>query len=101
MIDSRVWKNYRRDKSAIVENLMLAVEVVSPSKQTSRYTEKASEYQHTGIAEYWIVDPIEQQVTVMVLDKRSYIKTVFTEDKAIASTVFSQLKLTAAEILQA
>ena len=37
----------------------------------------------------------------MVLDKRSYIKTVFTEDKAIASTVFSQLKLTAAEILQA
>ena len=95
VIDGRVWESYRRDKSAIVESgLMLVVEVVSPSKeQIARdYTDKAVEYQNTGIPEYWIVDPIEQKITVMILNRGSYIKTVYTQDKAIASTTFPQLK---------
>ena len=104
VIDGQVWKSYRRDKSAVIENgVMLAVEVVSPgAEQIERdYTEKAIEYQNTGIPEYWIVDPIEQKITVLVLDKGSYAKTVFTGDKAIASTTFPQLKVTAGEILSA
>ena len=80
---------------------MLAVEVVSPgAEQISRdYTDKAIEYQNTGIPEYWIVDPIEQKITVLVLKDGNYTKTVFTEDGAIASVIFSQLKVTAGEIL--
>ncbi len=113
VIDGQVWKSYRRDKSAVIEDgLMLAVEVVSPGiEQISRdYTDKAIEYQNTGIPEYWIVDPIEQKITVLVLDKGSYTKTVYTVDDAsslrelaepIASVTFSQLKLTATEILEA
>ena len=102
VIDGQLWKSYRRDKSAVIEdNLMLAVEVVSPgSEQIERdYTDKAIEYQNTGIREYWIVDPIEQKITVLVLDKGSYTKTVFTGDDAISSVTFSQLKVTAGEIL--
>jgi len=104
VIDGQVWKSYRRDKSAVIEDgLMLAVEVVSPgTEQISRdYTDKAIEYQNTGIPEYWIVDPIEQKITVLVLKDGNYTKTVFTEDEAIASRTFSQLKLTATEILEA
>ena len=104
VIDGQVWKSYRRDKSAVIEdNLMLAVEVVSPgTEQIERdYTDKAREYQNTGIREYWIVDPIEQKITVGVLDKGSYIKTVFTGDEAVSSTTFPGLKVTAGEIIAA
>ncbi|MEM8675217.1 MAG: Uma2 family endonuclease [Cyanobacteria bacterium P01_G01_bin.67] len=31
-------------------------------------TSKVSEYQNIGIPEYWIVDPIEQKITVLTLD---------------------------------
>ncbi len=104
VIDGQVWKSYRRDKSAVIEdNLMLAVEVVSPGvEQIERdYTEKAIEYQNTGIPEYWIVDPIEQKITVLVLKDGSYGKTLLTGSEAIASRTFSQLQLTATEILEA
>jgi Uma2 family endonuclease len=37
----------------------------------------------------------------LVLEKGSYTKTVFTGDEAIASVLFPELKLTAAEILSA
>jgi len=33
---------------------------------------KREEYARAGIAEYWIVDPQEQRVTVLVLDGPSY-----------------------------
>ena len=104
VIDVKAWKSYRRDKSAIIEDgLLLAVEVVSPgAEQIERdYTEKAVEYQNTGIPEYWIVDPTDSKITVLVLENGSYTKTVFTGDKAIASPTFSELKLTATEIWEA
>lgn len=112
VIDGRVWQSYRRDKSAVIEdNLMLAVEVVlkdtashiSPGvEQIERdYTDKAIEYQNTGIPEYWIVDPIEQKVTVLVLKDGLYSKTVFTDREAIESATFGQLKITPDEIISA
>ncbi len=104
VINGQVWKSYRRDKSAVIEDgIMLALEVVSPGAERIErdYTEKAIEYQNTGIPEYWIVDPIEQKITVLVLEKGSYTKTVFTGDKAISSTTFPQLQVTPEEILTA
>ena len=104
VIDGQVWQSYRRDKSAIIEDtLMLAIEIVSPGvEQIERdYTDKTIEYQNTGIPEYWIVDPIEQKITVLVLKDGSYVKTVFTEDMAIASLTFPQLKLTTTQVLSA
>jgi Uma2 family endonuclease len=112
VIDGQVYSSYRRDKSAIIEDkVMLAVEVVSPgTEQIDRdYTDKAIEYQNTGIPEYWIVDPIEQKITVGVLKDGSYTKTVYTVEEAIregkpsviASPTFPKLKLTATEIWSA
>jgi Uma2 family endonuclease len=104
VIDGQVWKSYRRDKSAVIEDgLMLAVEVVSPgAEQIERdYTEKAIEYQQAGIPEYWVVDPIEQKITLGVLKDGSYTKTVFFGSNAICSATFPQLEVTATEILQA
>ena len=102
VIDSQIWQSYRRDQCAVIEdNLMLAVEVVSPgAEQIERdYIEKVAEYQERGISEYWIVDPIEQKITILVLDKGSYSKTVFSGNNEIASSNFPQLKVTVKEIL--
>ena len=104
VIDGRVYSSYRRDKSAVIEDgVMLAVEVVSPgAEQIERdYTDKAIEYREIGIPEYWIVDPIEQKITVLVLDKKGYTKTIFAGDEAIASPTFPELKVTAGQIISA
>ena len=102
VIDGQSWQSYHRDRSAVIEdNLMLAVEVVSPgAEQIERdYIDKVAEYQETGIAEYWIVDPMEQKISVLVLEKGGYSKTVFSGDKMIVSPTFPQLNVTAGEIL--
>jgi Uma2 family endonuclease len=102
VIDGDVWRSIPDDASAVVQvPLLLAVEIVSPgAEQISRdYTEKAVEYQNTGIPEYWIVDPIEQKITVGILKNGSYSKTVFTGENAIASPAFPGLKITAEEIM--
>ncbi len=104
VIEGSVWRSMPRDVSAVIQvPLLLAVEVVSPGgEQIFRdYTDKVTEYQETGIPEYWIVDPIEQKITVLVLLDGSYTKTVFAEENAVSSVTFSQLKLTATEILEA
>lgn len=80
---------------------LLVVEVVSPNQANRDYRYKRSEYAARGIAEYWIVDPIQQRVTVLEWIEGFYEEKVFTGDNAIASSVFADLKLTAAQILQA
>ena len=52
----------------------LAVEIVSPG-DTSRERDlvtKPAEYARAGIAEYWIVDPEQQRITVLTLDGTFY-----------------------------
>jgi Uma2 family endonuclease len=104
VIDGQIWQSYRRDQSAVIEDIvLLVVEVVSPGiEQIERdYSEKAVEYQNMGIPEYWIVDPIEQKITVGVLKNGSCTKTVFTGDSVIPSPTFPELKITAAAIISA
>ena len=84
----------------------LIVEVVSPGGKSEQrdYRYKRSQYQAREIAEYWIVDPIQQKVTVFSLVAGLYEEAVFTGDAAIVSPFLSELgqesKLTAAQVLQ-
>ncbi len=84
----------------------LVVEVVSPGKKKEErdYRYKKSQYQARGIAEYWIVDPIQEQITVLSLVAGLYEEAVFSGDEAISSALLSELgqesPLTAAKVLQ-
>lgn len=53
----------------------LAMEVVSESKddRDRDLVVKREEYARAGIAEYWIVDPEENRITVLVLQGTSYV----------------------------
>lgn len=79
---------------------LLVVEVVSPNQSSRDYRYKRSEYAARGIFEYWIVDPIQQRVTVLEWVEGFYEEKVYLGDSAIASLVFPDLKLTAVQVLQ-
>ncbi|MEH2068371.1 MAG: Uma2 family endonuclease [Nostoc sp.] len=80
----------------------LIVEVVSPGKanQDQDYRYKRSEYAARGIAEYWIVDPQREIITVLILVDGLYEETKYTGNTTIVSTIFPELQLTAEQVLQ-
>jgi len=55
-------------------HLDLALEIVSRGAEARQrdYEDKRTDYGRAGIAEYWIVDPQENQVTVLVLQNGAY-----------------------------
>ena len=77
---------------------ILVVEVVSPESAKRDYRFKRSEYAALGIEEYWIVDPLEQRVTILVLDEGLYEETVFTAEQELVSAAFSEIRLTPKQI---
>ena len=79
---------------------LLVVEVVSPNQENRDYRYKRSEYAARGITEYWIVDPIGQKVTVLEWVEGFYEEQVYSGDDMICSPLFSDLKLSVAEVLQ-
>ncbi|MEH2353510.1 Uma2 family endonuclease [Nostoc sp.] len=79
----------------------LLVEVVSPESIDRDYNQKTSEYAAMGVVEYWIVDPLENKVTVCLLNQSSYKQTVFIEDQRIISRTFRELTLTVQQVFSA
>jgi len=57
-------------------HLDLALEIVSPGKDARQrdYEDKRTDYARAGISEYWIVDPQENRVTVLVLQGGTYVE---------------------------
>lgn len=56
------------------EGADLVMEVVSPGEESRRrdLVEKRDVYARAGIAEYWIVDPERQSITILVLEDDAY-----------------------------
>lgn len=80
---------------------MLVVEVVSPSTKTDDYRSKRSEYGLLEIPEYWIIDPLEEKITLCLLDHQFYDSTEYRGNAPIQSPTFPDLNLTVAQILAA
>jgi Uma2 family endonuclease len=78
----------------------LVVEVVSPGQANRErdYRYKHTEYAARGIAEYWIVDPETNQVTLCLWVDGQYEDRVYRGTEAIQSTVVPGFGLTVAEI---
>jgi Uma2 family endonuclease len=79
---------------------LLVVEVVSPRQENRDYRYKRSEYAARGILEYWIVDPIQQKVTLLEWVEGLYEETVYVGNTPINSPLFGTLELTAERLLQ-
>ncbi|WP_313949250.1 Uma2 family endonuclease [Leptolyngbya sp. FACHB-261] len=51
-----------------------------------------------GIPEYWIVDPIDQRVSVLILNEGFYDSAEFKGEERVVSQTFPELELTVAQI---
>jgi Uma2 family endonuclease len=52
----------------------LVMEVVSLDDPDRDYVTKRVEYAQAGIPEYWIIDPLQQRITVLVLAGGEYVE---------------------------
>jgi Uma2 family endonuclease len=79
---------------------LVVVEVVSPGKKNEDrdYRYKRSEYAARGILEYWIVDPLKYQITVLSLVDGLYEERVFSGTERVESAIFPELKITIDQI---
>jgi len=81
----------------------LVVEIVSPgtTNEARDYRYKRSEYAARSIAEYWIVDPQQAQITILTLVAGLYEEAVFKGNDRLVSSTLPNLDLTPAQVLQA
>ena len=80
---------------------LVVVEIVSPgTKNRDRdYRYKRTEYAAREIAEYWIIDPEMQQITLCLWVNGQYEDQVYQGDTPIQSTVIPGFNLSAAQVL--
>lgn len=71
----------------------LVVEVLSPSTRSKDMLKKSELYRECGVREYWIVDPIHEQVLVYSFDERDLVdsRTYTKTDEFVASYYFEKL----------
>ena len=76
------------------------IEIVSPgsTNRTRDYRHKHTEYAAREIAEYWIVDPETQQITVCQWVEGQYEDTVFVGVNQLRSPLIPDWKLTIDQI---
>jgi len=70
-----------------LRNVDLVMEVVSSDNPSRDYKIKRQEYAQAGIAEYWIVDPQQKLITVLVLRGRQYHRHGEFKPGMVASSV--------------
>ncbi|BAY01704.1 hypothetical protein NIES19_09400 [Anabaena cylindrica PCC 7122] len=80
---------------------LLTVEVVSPESVKRDYRQKRSEYAALEVPEYWIVDPLESKISVLLLEDGLYEETIFTANQKIISQTFPELNITVEQVFNA
>ncbi|MGK7890675.1 MAG: Uma2 family endonuclease, partial [Leptolyngbyaceae cyanobacterium] len=79
----------------------LVVEVVSPDSIARDYRYKRSEYAAVDIPEYWIVDPLESCLTILLWEEGWYEEVQIRDQQPLSSRIFPDLTLTTDQILAA
>ncbi|WP_169978120.1 Uma2 family endonuclease [Tautonia rosea] len=81
----------------------LVMEVVSPGAEARErdYTTKREEYLAFGLFEYWIVDPIDRRITVLIRDAGTWVERPFTETQTAEGLVLPGFLVPVAELFAA
>jgi Uma2 family endonuclease len=103
VIPTEQWRTMQTREAVIELNEApppLVVEVVSESTKTVDYRAKRSEYSVLEIPEYWVVDPLFDKITIFTLSEGWYEPAEFQDIDRLQSPTFSNLNLSAAQILR-
>lgn len=78
----------------------LVVEIVSPDKPKRDTEEKLIDYAEAAIPEYWIVNPLQNTITVLVLDGAAYNEHgVFHRGEQATSKLLAGFNIAVDEVL--
>jgi Uma2 family endonuclease len=113
IVDRAVWEASPSSYAALLEPPQMTIEVVSTNWEDD-YVDKFDEYQRLQIPEYWIVDYLAvasrsylgnpKQPTLFVCcldDNNTYQMKAYRGGNRIISPTFTQLEITASQILEA
>lgn len=103
VLTSQQWRDLQHREAVIRLNEpppLLVVEVVSESTKGVDYRAKRSEYSVLNISEYWIVDPLREIVTLLILDEGWYDAVEFSGNDVISSPTFPDLTLAVEQVLR-
>jgi Uma2 family endonuclease len=80
----------------------LVMEIVSPDKPQRDTEEKPHDYAEATIPEYWIVNPLTDTITVLVLDADAYTEHgVFGRGEQAASKILADFSVSVDAVLDA
>jgi Uma2 family endonuclease len=66
----------------------IVIEVISPGTGSVGRGEKYYEYQAARVPEYWIIDPISEQIDIYTLnDKAVYQRMTGTDDRVVSKVL--------------
>jgi Uma2 family endonuclease len=95
------WESLQ-DKPAVIdfdlEAPVLVIEVVSPSTKNADYRTKRTEYAGRDIPEYWIIDPAEHKISVLVNSDGWYDLQEYSFAQMITSSTLGELQLFSDEV---
>lgn len=81
-------KNESKRGSQFWKGADLVMEVVSEDDPDRDYVDKRAEYARAGIPEYWIVDPRNRTITLLVLKGRAYTERGAYKDGDEVASIF-------------
>ncbi|MBW4643532.1 MAG: Uma2 family endonuclease [Goleter apudmare HA4340-LM2] len=91
-----------RKVSAVFQTApLIIVEVVSPDSVKRDYRYQRSEYAALEVPEYWIVDPLTNKISVLLLEEGLYEEVFFTDSQQIISRTFPEIIITVDQVLRA
>jgi Uma2 family endonuclease len=91
-----------RNQEAFWLGADLVIEVVSPRNPKRDTRTKRVEYAQAGIPEYWIVNPLDETITVLTLRGQAYAEHgVFRRGEEATSAVLAEFDVSVADVLDA
>jgi Uma2 family endonuclease len=79
----------------------IVIEVVSPSSAHRDYEEKPAEYLGFGVSEYWIVDALKQQMSVLRRSRGQWARSSVKQGETYQTRLLPAFTLDVAAVLDA
>lgn len=80
----------------------LVIEIVSPDKPKRDTEEKPADYAEAGIPEYWIINPLTDTITILVLQGETYVEHgIFGRGARATSNLLDTFSVSVDDVLDA
>ena len=78
----------------------LVIEILSPSNFRHDKIFKYNKYRSVGVKEYWIVDPIEEEVSVNILNSDQYVSRKYIKGDIIKVSILDNLYINVTDLFE-